>query len=192
MAKGESRYNPADRQVKRFKNEALPTNDYTLQSKMAFQTKVSAEPGSVPYVFGTAFALGTKKDDDPESKDRTVMMPLYTQITPEAEGKTPSIDQGGQLTELIQTLHLTLPEDIVPMVVMKGTGEEAVEVEILPPKKVAEWLNSLGAFVVRTHVKKRPAKPPYDESNQIGYFIEDEVNHVDGQEVVAPPKKSKK
>lgn len=191
MAKGESRYNPGERKVTRFKFSVLPTNDYALQSKANFRVAAKNEPNAIPYVWGNFTALGTKDESNPESKDASLLVPLYLQLTAD-EGKRPAVDQGGGLTELCQVLNLTVPEEIADNPIV-FTDDEGNKTEALNAKLLAEWLNNLGEFVVKTHVKKRPAKPPYEDSNQIGYFIPDEVNTQFGEtEAPAPAPKSGK
>lgn len=190
MAKGESRYNPNDRKVAQNTFRVLPTNDYTLQSKANFRSARKEEPGAIPYVWGNFNALNTKDPEKEDSKDVSLLVPMYLQLTPgknkDGQETAPAVDYAGGLTELCQTLNLTVPEEIANNPVT-FTDEEGNETEALNAKLIAEWLNSLGEFVVKTHVKRRPAKPPYPESNQIGYFIQDEVNTKFGEEASVTP-----
>lgn len=174
MPKGETRWNPSERKVSKNSFPVLPTNDYTLQSKANFRVACKDEPFAIPYVFGNVVAIGTRDESIEGSKDVSILLPFYLSTTPRAEDKKPAVDMGGGLTELCQILGLTPPEDMSED--ENKIDEDGTICMSLNAAKVRDWLNNLGEFVVRGHVKKQEAKGAYDARNNIQYFVKHEVN----------------
>lgn len=174
MAKGESRWSPKDRKVETFEFRIAPTADYTLKSKAKFMIKCKEETGSIPYVGGMVELLGTEE----EGKNIQMFKAFYLTITPKKEDGKPAVDLSGGLTELCQMLNVDVPEEVMADI-KTTTTEEDKSVEHLNAKLVKDWLNSLGEFTVRAHVKKIPAKAGWPTKNEIGHFIMDpEINKV--------------
>jgi hypothetical protein len=176
MAKGESRWNPKERQVHKNEFRVAATNDYTLKSKKNFRVQCKDEEGAIPYVWGNVELLGTEDD---QGRNISMLLPFYLTLTPKKEDGKPAVDLSGGLTELCQMLNVEVPEEVMNSVKTHAAVEDVRgEVEALSAMKVKEFLNSLGEFTVRAHVKKQPAKDPWPAKNQVQHFLVDEANKV--------------
>lgn len=185
MAKGEARYNPLDRQIKKFTFRTIPTKDYTLQAKPnTWSVAVKNEPHAIPYVVGFMNALNTKEEGKEDSKDVSLRKMLFLSLSPgkdkDGNETSPNIDNQGGFSDLCQKLNVAPPDEYYQE--MTFTDDEGNETTALNAKKIADWLNTLGEFVVKAHVRLKPPKPPNDAQNEISYFIEDEVNTKFGEE----------
>lgn len=191
MAKGEARYNPLDRQIKKFTFRTIPTKDYTLQPKPnTWALAVKNEPGAIPYVVGFMNALNTKEEGKEDSKDVSLRKMLFLQLSPgkdkDGNETSPNIDNQGGFSDLCQKLKVNIPDEYYKEVTFRD--DEGNETVALDAKLVAAWLNTLGEFVVRAHVRLKPPKPPNEASNEVSYFIDDEVNTKFGDaEVIDMP-----
>lgn len=174
MAKGESRWNPKERTVQKNEFRTAPTNDYVLKSKKNFRVACKDEAGAIPYVWGNVELLETADDS---GKNISMLLPMYLTLTPRKEDGKPAVDLSGGLTELCQMLGVDVPEEVMQIVTHAAT-EDRGETEALNAKAVKEFLNGLGEFTVKAHVKKQPAKDGWPAKNQVSYFIADEVNAV--------------
>ncbi len=175
MAKGESRWDPKAREVHKQEFRLAPTNDYTIKSKANFRVQCKDEPGAIPYVWGNAELLDTSEEG---GKNISMLLPFYLTLTPRKEDGKPAVDLSGGLTELCQLLNVEVPQEVMDGIIKFGATDERGEVEALNAKLVKDFLNNLGEFTVRTHVKLQPARAPWPAKNQIDYFIVDEVNRV--------------
>lgn len=175
MAKGESRWSPKDREVAKNQFRIAPTKDYTLKSKKEFRVQCKEETGAIPYVSGRMSLLGTEDED---GKTVSLFMPFYLTLTKKKEDGKPAVDLPGGLTEFCQMMNIEPPDEIMNNIVTHSATEERGEVESLNAKLVKEWLNNLGEFTVRGHVKKKPAKAPWPEKNEVSNFLVSEDNKL--------------
>lgn len=174
MAKGESRWNPKERQVQKNEFKVAPSNDYVLKSKANFRVACKDEEGAIPYVWGNVELLDTAEG---EGRNVSMLLPMYLTLTPRKEDGKPAVDLSGGLTELCQLLNVEVPEEVMNVTTHAAT-EERGECEALSAAKVKEFLNSLGEFTIKGRVKLVPAKKPWPAKNVIDYFIADEANRV--------------
>lgn len=175
MAKGESRWNPKERQVVQNEFKTAQTGDYVLRSKKNFRVACKEEQGSIPYVWGNVVLEGTAEEG---GKDISMLQPFYLTLTPRKEDGKPAVDLAGGITELCQMLNVEVPEEIMGGVLLFPATEERGPVEALDAKKVKEWLNNLGEFRVKAHVRKKPASKGWPAKNETQHFIPDEANSV--------------
>jgi hypothetical protein len=75
-------------------------------------------------------------------------------------------------------LNVDVPDEVMSSVTTFASTDERGETEALAASKVKEFLNNLGEFTIRAHVKKIPPKGQWPAKNQVDYFISDEVNRV--------------
>lgn len=175
MAQGESRWNPKDRQVVTNEFPTAPTNDYVLKAKSGkWMVGCKDEAGAIPYVHGQVELLNTAKEEG--GKNISMLLPMYLTLTPKKEDGKPAVDLAGGITDLCQKLHAEVP-DTVTVKTFNAT-EDRGQTEALEAKAVKDFLNSLGEFVIKAHVKLNPAKGGWPAKNQVAYFIEDEGNAV--------------
>ncbi len=173
MAKGESRWDPKARTVTKNEFRTAPTNDYVLKSKKNFRVACKDEPGAIPYVWGNVEVLGT---EDAEGKNISMLLPLFLTLTPRKQDGKPAVDLSGGITELTQLLGVDVPEEVMADILTFPATEERGEAEALNSKKVKDFLNGLGEFTIKAHVRKQPAKAGWPAKNQVDYFIVDEGN----------------
>ena len=176
MAKGESRWNPKERTVQKNEYKTVPTNDYVLKSKKNFRVACKEDQGSIPYVWGNVELLNTAEGDG--GKNASVLLPFYLTLTPRKEDGKPAVDLGGGLTEFCQMLNIEVPEAVMDGIKVFSATEERGETEALSATAVKEWLNGLGEFIIKAHVKKKPAKDGWPAKNVVDHFIIDEGNAV--------------
>lgn len=175
MAQGESRWNPKDRQVVQNEFPTAPTNDYVLRAKAnKWMIGCKDETGAIPYVHGQVELLGTAKEEG--GKNISMLLPFYLTLTPRKEDGKPAVDLAGGLTDLCQKLKAEVPDTVI-VKTFPGTDERG-QCEALDAKAVQTFLNGLGEFVIKAHVKLNPAKGGWPAKNQVQYFIEDEGNAV--------------
>jgi hypothetical protein len=178
MAKGESRWNPKDRKVVTNEFRTAPTNDYILKSKKNFSVRCKEEQGAIPYVWGTMEILGTAEQEG--GKNISMLQPFYLTLTPRKEDGKPAVDLAGGLTELCQLLNVDVPDEVADSVKTFPASEDSGrgETEALNAAKVKEFLNNLGEFTIKAHVKRKPAKDGWPAKNEVAHFIADEANAV--------------
>lgn len=175
MPKGESRWNPKERQVSHNEFKVAPTNDYVLKSKKNFRVACKDEPGAIPYVWGNVELLDTAEAG---GKNISMLLPMYLTLTPRKEDGKPAVDLGGGITELTQMLNVDVPQELMESIKTFAATEDRGEVEALSATAVKEFLNNLGEFTVKAHVVKKPAKDGWPAKNQVNYFIADDANSV--------------
>lgn len=175
MAKGESRWNPKERQV--FKNEfrVVATGDYMLKSKRNFRVACKDEEGAIPYVWGNMEIEDTALEG---GKNVSLLLPFYLTLTPRKEDGKPAVDLSGGITELCQMLGVEVPEEIMAGVITLAPAGERGETEALNAKLVKDFLNGLGEFRIKANVKKKPAKDGWPAKNEVAHFIVDDGNGV--------------
>lgn len=175
MAQGESRWNPKERTVVKSGFRVVPSNDYTLRSQAKFRVncKDGAPGENIPYVSGPLTVLGTATDTD---KDTGFFHNFFLTLTPRKEDGKPAVDLSGGLTELAQMLNVDVPEEVMDSVKTWAATDDRGETLALGASVVRDWLNSLGEFSVRAHVKKKNKTKDWPEKNEVAYFIQDEGN----------------
>lgn len=178
MAKGESRWNPAERKVVSSEFRTVQTGDYVLKSKANFRVQCKDEPGAIPYVWGNLEILGTEEEGVEGSKNVSMLYPCYLTLTPKKEDGKPAVDLSGGITELCQMLNVAVPEEVMNSVKTFPATEDRGEVEALSASAVKEFLNGLGNFTIKANVKKKPANKGWPAKNEVAHFIIDEVNAV--------------
>lgn len=177
MAKGQSRWNPNDRQVAQNEFPTAPTNDYVLKSKKNFRVDCKQDAGAIPYVWGNVEILGSAPTED--GKNISMLLPFYLTLTPRKEDGKPAVDLAGGLTDLCQKLKVTVPDEIMEGVMLHAAVEgERGDVEALNAKLIKEFLNNLGEFTIKAHVRRKPAKDGWPAKNTVDYFIADDANAV--------------
>ncbi len=105
-----------------------------------------------------------------------MLLPLFLTLTPRKQDGKPAVDLSGGITELTQLLGVDVPEEVMADILTFPATEERGEAEALNSKKVKDFLNGLGEFTIKAHVRKQPAKAGWPAKNQVDYFIVDEGN----------------
>lgn len=175
MAKGESRWNPNERKVVSNEFRTAPTGDYTLKSKKNFRVQCKDEPGAIPYVWGNVELMNTA---DENGKNISMLLPFYLTLTPRKEDGKPAVDLSGGITELCQLLGVAVPEEVMDGTLTFPATDERGQVEALNAKLIKDFLNNLGEFTIKAHIKKKPASGGWPAKNEVAHFIVDEGNAV--------------
>lgn len=176
MAQGETKWNPKERTVVVNEFPTAPTNDYVLRTKAGkWMVACKDETGAIPYVHGQVELLNTAKEEG--GKNISMLLPMYLTLTPKKEDGKPAVDLAGGLTDLTQKLKAEVPDTVV-IKTFAAIPDVRGEVQALDAKAVKDFLNSLGEFIIKAHVKLQPANKGWPAKNQVAYFIEDEGNAV--------------
>lgn len=176
MAQGEARWNPKEREVVKSGFKVVPTNDYMLKAQAKWRVNCKEPAGeNIPYVSGPLTVLGSGSDGE---KDASFWQNFFLTLTPRKEDGKPAVDLSGGLTELAQMLKVDVPEEVMASIKTFAATDERGETIALSANVVKEWLNNLGEFTCKAHVKRRPANKGYPEKNEVAHWIDDEGNGV--------------
>lgn len=191
MAKGESTFSSAGRQVVRFENKPIAQGDYGLELlETGMEVKRSEEkgPDAIPYVNTRMGAQGTAAKEG--QKDRLVFVPFYLSLKPGKDGVI-GPDRGGGIVEYLRANGREL--DDCPVLELKksdGTTET-----YLDPEHILGILQDMTGAVTQGHVRIEAAKdrqgkliPGAPGKNKVDHWlVEETAPEEDQEEVPAKP-----
>lgn len=163
MAKGEKRFSVGNRKTKRFDNDPVPAGEHTLVVGKGWEVRAAGKESKsgLRYVNGY-FVV-------PEVAEGKRQYHMFFIDMSEGSDGTAMVDRQGGVTEFIKALGLT----DIPVSVIQMKKKDGTTVDVLNPKQLCDWLNSLDGTELRgkTKLEKRNDDPDTKQS-RIDFFIE--------------------
>ena len=173
MAQGQKTFSSSGHEVKRMATfQPLPPKEYEFKiNAKDMEVKVKEGPGNLPYINGPLEALGTGGDS---GKNRRVYHRLFLDLTPSKKDGISMVDRGAGIVALARAAGSEL-DDVTILQKQKRLDDGSLEDhDILNPKDVLRFLQSIDGTVISGKVKVVPADGNYGPKNEIEYFIETE------------------
>ena len=191
MARGEMRYSSEGKQVQRFDNTPIPTNDYSLEllgDDMQVKRSEDKGPDAIPYVNVRFKALGTAAKEG--QKDRLVFQKFLLSMKPGNDGVIMPA-RGGGIVEFCRSCGEEADFAIKTLTKSDNTTEDYFDSE-----EVLAYLQSKVGEVKSAHVVIEKVKDKdgnfvkgHPGNNKIGHWNLD-TGAMTGKapEEVPPPK----
>lgn len=163
MAKGEKRFSVGNRKTKRYENDPVPAGEHTLVVGKGWEVR-AAGPNSKS---GLRYVNGYFTVPEVAEGKRQYHM-FFIDMSPGSDDVA-MVDRQGGVTEFIKALGLSdIPVGVVQMKKKDGTT-----VDVLNPKQLCDWLNSLDGTELRGKVKlEKRQDDPDTKQSRIDFFVE--------------------
>lgn len=185
MAKGESSYSSAGKQVVRFESKPIPKGDYelTLLDK-GLEVRRSKEkgPDAVPYIGCRFAAEGTAAKEG--GKNRLVFVNFFLSLKPGADGIIMPERQGG-IVEFLRANGKELDVGVKTITKEDGSTENYLDAEA-----IVEMLQEMTDTTTPAYVTIEAGRDPKgsDDRNKVSYWGAKEADEGEGEAEAPAPK----
>jgi hypothetical protein len=176
MATGEKRFSVSGRKVKRIDNSPFAAGRYKLVVQKGWEVKTPGKDSKS----GLLYVNGYFTVPSVNEKRRLYHM-FFVDLSEGSDGAS-MVDRNGGVTEFLKAQGVDDAPLPVVTLVRSGGDREGEKADVLSPKALAAYLNSLDGVEVEAQVKVQKGSNGYADKNVVDFFIEAEESASDEED----------